>query len=141
MVQHQWPELIMPLRNDWHGAGVSRRGVTTFSAKCRTLSSDFSSFSSPSPSSTMLLLPKPPTTAKLFLTGASVGSLVDSIHNQVLLQYDILPVSIPQTPAASFVSSDAAIAAAAADPIVCTSWLYHLYWAWRTWFWVEYCPE
>jgi len=72
----------------------------------------------------MLLLPKPPTTAKLFLTGAVVGPLVDSLHNQVLLQYEVLPIqiTIPQPPAASFFSSDAA-AAAAADPIVCTSWL------------------
>lgn len=74
----------------------------------------------------MLLLPKPPTTAKLFLTGAVVGPLVDSLHNQVLLQYEVLPIqiTIPQPPAASFFSSEvAAAAAAAADPIVCTSWL------------------
>ena len=76
------------------------------------------------PLAIMLLLPKPPTTAKLFLTGAVVGPLVDSLHNQVLLQYEVLPIqiTIPQPPAASFFSSDAA-AAAAADPIVCTSWL------------------
>lgn len=74
--------------------------------------------------SIMLLLPKPPTTAKLFLTGAVVGPLVDSLHNQVLLRYEVLPIqiTIPQPPAASFFSSEVA-AAAAADPIVCTSWL------------------
>ena len=65
----------------------------------------------------MLLLPKPTTTAKLFLTGATVGPLVDSIHNQCLLEYDILPINALQMP--SFLSS----ANAAADPILCTSWL------------------
>lgn len=35
------------------------------------------------------------TSAKLFWTGATVGPLVDSLHNQCLLQYDVLPIAIP----------------------------------------------
>jgi hypothetical protein len=31
---------------------------------------------------------------RLFLTGATLGPLIDSIHNSVLLKYDILPVEI-----------------------------------------------
>jgi len=35
------------------------------------------------------------TSFKLFATGATLGPLVDSLHNQCLLQYKVLPVSIP----------------------------------------------
>lgn len=35
------------------------------------------------------------TSAKLFATGATVGPLVDSLHNQCLLQYGVLPIRIP----------------------------------------------
>ena len=73
----------------------------------------------------MLFLPKP-TTAKLFLTGATVGPLVDSIHNQCLLEYDILPITIPENALQmpSFLSStNAAASATTAEPILCTSWL------------------
>ena len=77
----------------------------------------------------MLFLPKPTTTAKLFLTGATVGPLVDSIHNQCLLEYDILPITVSQNALQmpSFLSASTNAAAAAtsttADPILCTSWL------------------
>jgi hypothetical protein len=43
----------------------------------------------------MRLLPSPSTSAKLFATGLTVGPVVDSLHNQCLLQYDILPISLP----------------------------------------------
>jgi hypothetical protein len=36
----------------------------------------------------------PPTTAKLFATGFTIGPIVDSLHNQCLLQYDILPIQL-----------------------------------------------
>lgn len=34
------------------------------------------------------------TTAKLFATGFTVGPIVDSLHNQCLLRYDVLPISL-----------------------------------------------
>mmetsp|Transcript_27533 Transcript_27533/g.60597 ORF Transcript_27533/g.60597 Transcript_27533/m.60597 type:complete len:318 (-) Transcript_27533:1203-2156(-) len=34
------------------------------------------------------------TTAKLFATGATVGPIVDSLHNQCLLRYDVLPICL-----------------------------------------------
>jgi len=56
-----------------------------------------------------------------------VGPLVDSIHNQCLLEYDILPITVSQNALQlpSFLSSTNAPAAAttAAEPILCTSWL------------------
>jgi len=70
----------------------------------------------------MLFLPKPATTAKLFLTGATVGPLVDSIHNQCLLRYDILPITIPPLPTQNALQLPSFLANAA-DPILCTSWL------------------
>lgn len=36
----------------------------------------------------------PSTTAKLFATGFTVGPIVDSLHNQCLLRYDVLPISL-----------------------------------------------
>ena len=35
-----------------------------------------------------------PTLARLSVVGAVVGPAVDAIHNQVLLTYDVLPVSL-----------------------------------------------
>ena len=40
------------------------------------------------------LFPSPGTTAKLFLTGGTLGPLVDSLHNQCLLRYDVAPINI-----------------------------------------------
>lgn len=34
------------------------------------------------------------TTAKLFVTGASIGPVVDGLHNRCLLQYDFLPFAV-----------------------------------------------
>ncbi|CAJ1951666.1 unnamed protein product [Cylindrotheca closterium] len=42
----------------------------------------------------------PQTCVKLFVTGATVGPLVDSLHNQCLLKYDVLPISIVLPPMA-----------------------------------------
>jgi hypothetical protein len=39
-------------------------------------------------------LPSIKTVSRLFLTGATVGPLVDSLHNQCLLEYDVLPISL-----------------------------------------------
>ena len=55
--------------------------------------------------------PSGDTTTKLFLIGATVGPLVDSLHNQCLLEYDVLPVNVYLP----HISSD--------DPIFATSWL------------------
>jgi hypothetical protein len=38
--------------------------------------------------------PSAPVAAKLFVTGATVGPLVDSLHNQCLLEYHIAPVTV-----------------------------------------------
>ena len=40
------------------------------------------------------VLPSRSTAAKLFLTGATVGPIVDSIHNQCLLRYDLAPITL-----------------------------------------------
>eukprot|EP00568_Trieres_chinensis_P008852 CAMPEP_0183307430 /NCGR_PEP_ID=MMETSP0160_2-20130417/17328_1 /TAXON_ID=2839 ORGANISM="Odontella Sinensis, Strain Grunow 1884" /NCGR_SAMPLE_ID=MMETSP0160_2 /ASSEMBLY_ACC=CAM_ASM_000250 /LENGTH=260 /DNA_ID=CAMNT_0025471013 /DNA_START=35 /DNA_END=817 /DNA_ORIENTATION=- len=58
-----------------------------------------------------MIVPKRSTSLKLFATGATVGPLVDSIHNQCLLQYDLAPISIP-SPIESH-----------APYLLCTSWL------------------
>ena len=36
----------------------------------------------------------PATSAKLFVTGFTIGPVVDSLHNQCLLKYDMLPISL-----------------------------------------------
>lgn len=40
-------------------------------------------------------LPKKESTKSLFLTGATIGPIVDSFHNQCLLEYDRAPINIP----------------------------------------------
>lgn len=61
-------------------------------------------------------LPPTRTAAGLFVTGSTIGPIVDSLHNQCLLQYDTAPISInlPNTEE-SLVSS--------AHPIFCSSWV------------------
>lgn len=63
---------------------------------------------------TMRVLPSPSTSAKLFATGLTVGPVVDSLHNQCLLQYDILPISLPWP--------DALAAGQPYDYFFCSSW-------------------
>ena len=48
------------------------------------------------------------TSAKLFATGFTIGPLVDSLHNQCLLKYDLLPIGLewPSTAFADAVGSD-----------------------------------
>ncbi|VEU41068.1 unnamed protein product [Pseudo-nitzschia multistriata] len=41
----------------------------------------------------------PSTAAKLFATGATVGPIVDSLHNQCLLRYQVLPICLEWPPA------------------------------------------
>lgn len=55
-------------------------------------------------------LPPKATAAKLFLFGSTIGPLVDSLHNQCLLEYDLAPIAI-QNPISS-----------SAPPLLCTSW-------------------
>lgn len=43
---------------------------------------------------TMRVLPSSNTASKLFATGLTVGPVVDSLHNQCLLNYDSLPISL-----------------------------------------------
>jgi len=56
------------------------------------------------------LLPPKATAVKLFLFGSTIGPLVDSLHNQCLLEYDIAPITI-QNPISS-----------SASPLLCSSW-------------------
>lgn len=63
---------------------------------------------------TMKVVPPPNTCAKLFATGATVGPVVDSLHNQCLLRYDLAPISLawPESLAAD----------QAYDYFFCSSW-------------------
>ena len=56
------------------------------------------------------LLPPKATSAKLFLVGSTIGPIVDSLHNQCLLEYDIAPIVMPNPLALS------------ATPLFCSSW-------------------
>lgn len=59
--------------------------------------------------------------AKLFFTGATLGPVVDSLHNQSLLLYDRAPISIPSSIAASvFVPSP--LIQSADTYLFCSSW-------------------
>jgi hypothetical protein len=42
----------------------------------------------------MKVLPPPSSAGKLFIVGATVGPVVDSLHNQCLLEYDKLPIAL-----------------------------------------------
>ena len=53
------------------------------------------------------LLPPKAVAAKLFFVGSTVGPLVDSLHNQCLLVYDIIPITLQPS---------------LASPIFCSSW-------------------
>ena len=55
-----------------------------------------------------MILPPPKTTAKLFVTGSTVGPLVDALHNQCLLEYDILPIQF---------------SVGSSHSLICTSWV------------------
>ena len=54
------------------------------------------------------LLPSKVVAAKLFFVGSTVGPLVDSLHNQCLLEYDAAPITLQPVTSAS--------------PIFCSSW-------------------
>ncbi len=53
------------------------------------------------------LLPPRAIAAKLFLVGSTVGPIVDSLHNQCLLTYDIAPITVMSP---------------SAHPLFCSSW-------------------
>jgi len=77
------------------------------------------------------VFPKVPTAIKLFTTGATVGPIVDSLHNQCLLEYDRAPISLAWPaflhPLASPATVDHIISSnilATNSPyFLCTSWL------------------
>lgn len=62
----------------------------------------------------MKVLPPPSTCAKLFATGATVGPVVDSFHNQCLLHYDLAPISLAWP---AFLAADQTY-----DYFFCSSW-------------------
>jgi len=65
-----------------------------------------------------------PTAAKLFGVGATVGPLVDSLHNQCLLRYHYAPIDIvsPFATAAATATTTTTADAAASSLILATSW-------------------
>uniref|UniRef100_A0A7S4QBJ3 Uncharacterized protein n=1 Tax=Ditylum brightwellii TaxID=49249 RepID=A0A7S4QBJ3_9STRA len=73
------------------------------------------------------ILPRATTSSKLFITGATVGPVVDSLHNQCLLTYGIAPISIPW-PSFTMPTDAAAAAAAASDATVTSSYLFCSSW-------------
>lgn len=79
----------------------------------------------------LLPSPSPPSTIKLFITGATVGPIVDSLHNQSLLQYDRAPINLfqlsspsPQTISSGDLSSSlSSVVEVSSDHyIFCSSW-------------------
>ena len=71
-----------------------------------------------SPSSSATLSALSSSTSKLFLTGATVGPIVDSLHNQCLLQYDIAPISLEIPPSLSSLVTTSM----SHDYFFCSSW-------------------
>ena len=76
------------------------------------------------------LFPRPATSIKLFTTGATLGPIVDSFHNQCLLTYDVAPVSLawPKLYSNMDISQNLmelsnAPDAASASYFFCSSWL------------------
>lgn len=62
----------------------------------------------------------PSTTAKLFATGFTIGPIVDSLHNQSLLHYNVLPISIAWP---SLSSASASLSSSVPLlPLFCSSW-------------------
>ena len=57
------------------------------------------------------LLPPQNTALRLGATGFVIGPLVDSLHNQCLLRYDISPITLPS------------LLSPSADPLLCSSWV------------------
>lgn len=69
-------------------------------------------------------LPSVQTLAKVFGIGATVGPIVDSLHNQCLLQYDYAPIVIPFPLSLANNPLGAAISTATAhDNLLCSSWI------------------
>lgn len=52
-----------------------------------------------------MILPRQPVAARLFLTGATLGPLIDSLHNQLLLKYNIANIELDFSDQVSFHSS------------------------------------
>jgi len=68
------------------------------------------------------ILPKPELTAKLFLTGATLGPAVDSIHNQSLLIYDRAPIYVSSSATAALVFTSSPSIQTTDTYFFCSSW-------------------
>ena len=70
----------------------------------------------------MKLLPPSSTCAKLFVTGATIGPVIDSLHNQCLLRYDFAPLSLS---AASWSIQSLVVAdqTCMTTSLFCSSWI------------------
>jgi hypothetical protein len=75
----------------------------------------------PSPVESTRWLPSASTSAKLFGVGATIGPVVDSLHNQVLLRYNIAPITI-DWPSSWAGTSDSTLIATTASHFFCSSW-------------------
>ncbi|KAL3805882.1 hypothetical protein HJC23_007843 [Cyclotella cryptica] len=64
------------------------------------------------------LLPPKATAIKLFTVGATLGPIVDSLHNQCLLSYDFAPITVSPPP----VFADSSASGFTATPLFCSSW-------------------
>jgi hypothetical protein len=53
----------------------------------------------------LLILPSAFTASRLFATGATLGPLIDGLHNQALLRYDLWPVAVQFSETLSFRTS------------------------------------
>lgn len=63
--------------------------------------------------------------ARLFFTGATVGPVVDSLHNQCLLQYNVAPITLDYTywpTTTTTTTSQAATATSQASHLFASSW-------------------
>ena len=110
----------MKLRNIIHN---SRRPVPSAVAVAMSSSSSSSTSSSASSSLRLPWLPSNEALTKLFVTGATVGPVVDSLHNQCLLEYHKAPISIPYyPPLAGLGSSSSASGGDAEFLLFCSSW-------------------
>mmetsp|Transcript_23555 Transcript_23555/g.27253 ORF Transcript_23555/g.27253 Transcript_23555/m.27253 type:complete len:307 (+) Transcript_23555:230-1150(+) len=61
-------------------------------------------------------------TLKLFITGSTVGPIVDSLHNQCLLEYDRAPINIPMNTLFESVPNDIDGTISSSSYLFCSSW-------------------
>jgi len=76
----------------------------------------------PPPMHPSTLTPSPNVAAQLFIVGATIGPLVDSLHNQCLLTYDRAPIAITSFHLPFTAATTTATTAMNTNPLLCSSW-------------------